>query len=249
MPGVSIQDITDFHDVIRLLEDHPEWRSELRRVLLTDALLALPDQLARLTEQVAALANGQAQTEKRLAALEEGMVALVEAQRHTNERLAALTEAQRHLDMSVQRLIDDVGTIKGKSLEIHYRIYGSPFFGIVLRRPEPLSMGELSDLLDTALDQGAISAAEAMEIRRADAVVRGTRREDGAVVYLVVEVSWSIDLEDVERAARRATFLAKAGLTTLPVVAGEAVRPSAAELAQLLHVWQMTDAAVIAPAA
>lgn len=235
MAGVSRQDITDFHDVIRLLEDHPEWRSELRRVLLTDALLALPDQLARLTEQVAALANGQARLTEQVAELAKGQ--------------AQLLEAQRHLAMSIQRLIDDVGTIKGKSLEIHYRIYGSPFFGIVLRRPEPLTMGELTDLLDAALDQGTISAAEAMEIRRADAVVRGTRREDGATVYLVVEVSWSIDLEDVERAARRAAFLTKAGLTTLPVVAGEAVRPSAAELAQLLHVWQMTDTAVIAPAA
>ena len=25
----------DFHDLIRLLEEHPEWREEIRRLLLT----------------------------------------------------------------------------------------------------------------------------------------------------------------------------------------------------------------------
>jgi hypothetical protein len=262
MAATSIQDIRDFQDVIRLLEDHPEWRSELRRVLLSDALLALHDQLARLIEQVTVLASRQAQTEERLANLDERMATLVEAQRHTDERLvtlaeaqqrtdeqlAALVESQRHLTLSVQTLVDDVGKVKGKGLEIHYRLYGSPFFGIVLRRPQVVSMGDLTDLLDTALDRSAISLAEAMEIRRADVIIRGTRREDGTTVYLVVEVSWSVDLEDVERAARRAMFLAKTGLVALPAVAGETIRPRAAELAQTLHVWQITDADVIAPA-
>ena len=67
------------------------------------------------------------------------------------------------------------------------------------------------------------------------------------MVYLVVEVSWSVDTEDVERAARRAARLSKTGLPVLPVVAGETVRSPAAELAQTLQVWQMPDAEVIPP--
>lgn len=46
---------SDFHDVVRLLEAHPEWRAELRRLVLTDELLALPQQMAKLTEQVTRL--------------------------------------------------------------------------------------------------------------------------------------------------------------------------------------------------
>jgi hypothetical protein len=34
--------IDDFPDLLRLLEAHPEWRAELRRVLLGDEILALP---------------------------------------------------------------------------------------------------------------------------------------------------------------------------------------------------------------
>jgi hypothetical protein len=51
------------------------------------------------------------------------------------------------------------------------------------------SAEELSDLLETAVDQGMLSMVEVVKIQRADLVVRGTRREDGTVVYLVVEVS------------------------------------------------------------
>jgi hypothetical protein len=217
----SLQDIKDFHDVVRLLEQHPEWRADLRRLILTEELLALPEQIAQLTRQVEMLTEAQARTEV---------------------RLEALTEV-------VQRTRDDVGTLKGKGLETHYRLHGSPFFGVLLRRAHVLSMEELGDMLDSAIEQETLSEAEALEVRRADLVVRGTRREDRMLVYLVVEVSWSVDTEDVERAARRAARLAKTGVLALPVAAGETVRPAAAELAQSLQVWQMTDAEVIPPGA
>jgi len=69
------------------------------------------------------------------------------------------------------------------------------------------------------------------------------------VAYLIVEASWTVDLSNVERTARQAGCLARSGLLVLPVVAGEMVRPSAAELAQKLEVWQVTDSDVIAPTA
>jgi hypothetical protein len=45
----------EFHDLVRLVEAHPEWRTELRRLVLTDQLLALPEQVGALTEQMATL--------------------------------------------------------------------------------------------------------------------------------------------------------------------------------------------------
>ena len=35
--------VRDFTDLVRLLNEHPEWQSELRRIVLTDELLTLPD--------------------------------------------------------------------------------------------------------------------------------------------------------------------------------------------------------------
>ena len=34
--------VRDFRDLVELLEQHPEWRAELRRLVLTEELLALP---------------------------------------------------------------------------------------------------------------------------------------------------------------------------------------------------------------
>jgi hypothetical protein len=35
--------VEDFQDLIRLLQERPEWRADLRRLVLTDELLALPE--------------------------------------------------------------------------------------------------------------------------------------------------------------------------------------------------------------
>ena len=34
--------VDDYHDLVRLVQQHPEWKSELRQLLLSDELLELP---------------------------------------------------------------------------------------------------------------------------------------------------------------------------------------------------------------
>ena len=69
----------DLHDLIRLLEARPEWRAELRRLVLTDALLSMPEQLA-------ALATAQQRTETQVTALTAQVTALAAAQQRTESR-------------------------------------------------------------------------------------------------------------------------------------------------------------------
>src|SRR6058998_1976752 len=97
MAAPSIQDSKDFHDVVRLLEEHPEWRAELRRLVLTDELLALPEQVSHLTGQVAALAEAQRRTEVQIAGLTTRMDELAAAQTRTETQLATLTDVVRGL--------------------------------------------------------------------------------------------------------------------------------------------------------
>ena len=40
--------VAEFHDLVRLVEERPEWQAELRRLVLTEELLALPEQVAHL---------------------------------------------------------------------------------------------------------------------------------------------------------------------------------------------------------
>lgn len=216
MEPSSIHDLTDFHEVIRLLEEHPEWQAELRRVLLTKDLLALPEQMTQLTSTVRELAATQARTEQQLSTL-------VAAQARTEQQIGVLAEQVMMLTKTTQGLQDDMGRVTGLGLETRLRLNGSPFFGVLLRKPAVLSRGEVTDLLDEAESQELLTPTESHEIQLADLIVHGIRRDDRAPVYLVVEVSWTIDTDDVRRAASRANLLAKIGTTVLPVVVGEKI--------------------------
>jgi hypothetical protein len=45
--------VEEFHDLIRLLHERPDWRDDLRRVVLTDSLLNLPNVVADLRRRCA----------------------------------------------------------------------------------------------------------------------------------------------------------------------------------------------------
>jgi hypothetical protein len=264
--------IEEFRDLVRILEQRPEWRAELRRLVLTDELLALPEQVAsfraeterrfqelaeaqrRTEEQVAALAEAQrrteervGRTEERMGKLEEAMARLAEAQRRTEEQLLTLTTQVVGLTQTVETLTDHVAELREKSLEADYRTKAYAYFGRLLRRIRVLSPEELASMLDNAVDTAVLSDDQAQEIFLADAVVRGRRQEDGTEVYLVVEVSWGVGPQDVERAVQRAELLAKTGIPTLAVVAGRRITDEAARLARTMRVWQVTDGRVVPP--
>ena len=120
--------VEEFHDLVRILEERPEWRSELRRLILTDHLLALPEQMTELrayTEQrFQALAAAQQRTEERLTALaaaqqhtEERLTALADAQRRTEERLTTVSTQLADLIQVVHTFATDLGDLKGRNLE------------------------------------------------------------------------------------------------------------------------------------
>jgi len=79
--------VNDLQDLTRLLIERPEWLSEVRRIVLTDELLALPREVAeaqrRTDERFAELAEIQRRNEEQLA----------EFRRQTDARFAELAEA------------------------------------------------------------------------------------------------------------------------------------------------------------
>jgi hypothetical protein len=237
-PGGCVMafEVHDYLDLVRLLGEHPEWRAELRRLLLTDELLALPEMVRELIEaqqrieaqiavlaeaqqrteaQVAALAEAQRRTEQELAALAEAQVAaLVEAQRRSEERLERLESAVYMLTQQVQELVNaqrrtdnTVGSLKGYILEDRYRKKASAYFGCLLRRPQVVEPDTLWDDLEARL-----SEEEVTDVLLVDLIVRGQPRAqpEAPEVWLAVEVSAVVDENDVERARRRAELLRRA---------------------------------------
>jgi len=82
--------IEDFHDLIHLLEEHPQWRAELRRLLLTDEVLDLP-------QIVRDLAEAQRETERRIQSLTDRIEALANRVQDLTDRLDALTRQVQDL--------------------------------------------------------------------------------------------------------------------------------------------------------
>jgi hypothetical protein len=105
--------VDDFHALLRLLEQHPEWRADLRRLLLTEELLGLPQAVRALADQVARLAEAQARTEARIEQLlgaqartEARIEQLAEAQTRTEARVAQLLEAQARTEARIEQLAE-----------------------------------------------------------------------------------------------------------------------------------------------
>lgn len=243
--------VEDFHDLVRLLEERPEWRAELRRLVLTEDLLALPEQIARLRQETEqrfqALAEALATLTTRVDALAtrvDELTTRVDALATRMDELATRVDA---LATHMSTLTGHVGVLRGESLERRYRTYVYAYFASLLRRPHVLSPDETASLLEDAVERSTLAREEAHQLALADIVVRGASPADGSPLYLVVEVSLGVGLDDVTRARERAMLLERTGVTARPVVAGQWVTPDAAEAARAFRVWQLTDGHVVAP--
>ena len=147
--------VQEFRDLVQILEQHPEWRAELRRLVLTEELLTLP-QIVR---------------------------ELVEAQHRTEERVNQLTHQVEQLTQQVERLVEvqlrmgtDVERLKGSDLERRYRERGHAYFSRLVRRAHVLSGDELIALLDEAVAGGQLSDQESDESLQAAEVGGGGAR-------------------------------------------------------------------------
>jgi DNA-binding transcriptional MerR regulator len=233
--------IEDFRDLIGLLGQHPEWRTELRRWVLSDDLLALPQTMHELAE-------AQRRTEERVGQLAARMDELTQRMDELTQRMDQLAQRMEQLVEVQTRMGSDLERLKGSDLERRYRERAHAYFSRVLRRIHVLSGDELTALLEEALTHKQLSEEEADDILQADVILRGRRREDGTEVYGMVEVSWGIGLSDVQRAATRATLLARTGMPAIPIVAGFWMTPEAQEPARAFQVWQVTNGRVTPPA-
>ena len=120
--------LEDFQDLIRLLGEHPEWRAELRRHVLTEELLQLPDlvrqladaqvrtehHLERLASRVDDLADGQARTEQRLEQLAVRVAELAQAQARTEQRLEQLTVRVEDLTQRMALVEDQISRLTAR---------------------------------------------------------------------------------------------------------------------------------------
>jgi len=215
----------------------------------------------RTEQRVEQLAQAQARTEERVAQLaqaqmrlEQRVEELAQAQTRTEQRVEELAQAQTRTETTLQALVEtvrvlvkDVAALKGDNLERLYRDRAASYFARIVRRIRTVGPDQLGLLLDEAVDAGRITLEEREDVLQADVVVEG--RRDGETVYLVVEVSWEVGYEDVERAVRRAGVLQRAvAHPTLPAVAGKVLATDQRTQELASRVWRVLDGKTQPPA-
>ena len=214
--------INTFQDILDAMERDPALRDALRRHILGDEFLTLPEQVKALTKAVEALVNETRELRAWLEQLQAGQEEL----RAGQEELRADV---RELKANVGRMGGDVSRLLGVNYEskatvavprLARRILG-------LTSPTVVGRGWANNLAlpipeaDQAAERGDITWDEAEDIVRADVIVSGTD-EDGAQRYVLTEISITVQERDRVRAQRRAGLLEKAtGVATIPVVIGE----------------------------
>lgn len=217
--------IEDFEDLVRLLGEHPEWRERLRPLVLGEEFLRLPAAVDDLARQSAA----QIELLQTLTAEVRALTARFEEQ---TARFAEITRRFERLEDRMDRLEGRFGNVEGKLLELQYADHVGAWFGRWLRRPRRVQLDDLSGL-DQAAASGRVTEDELEELRSLDLVVGGTSKDGpGEDLLLAVEISQTINREDVERAAARAAILIRGGYTARGLVGGGMLSAAAAEAAR-----------------
>ncbi len=225
--------VEHFHQLTQLLYERPEWRAEMRLLLLTEEILNMPRALSELTA-------AQQRTEEGLQQLGTRVEELTAAQLRTEGRLDRI-ESDLHV------LKNDVADLKGLMLEQRHWARPYQYFRRIIYKARTLTIDELRLLTDAAVEKALLTENEAEEIELADSVVRGRDRQTRELLHLVIESSWGIGEGDVKRAARRAALLADTGTATRPVAAGKWATSDAHNAAGDLDVWLVINGHTLAP--
>ena len=121
------------------------------------------------------------------------------------------------------------------------------YVGRQIKRCRVVGVMDVVESLEKSPVVRELTAEDLEQLSRADLIATGTI--DGEALYLVGEVSFTADNDDVLRAARRAAVLTKAGERSQPFVACDAISPISAELARREGVWVIVKGRLITPAA
>ncbi len=199
----------------------------------------------RTEQQVRELAAAQQRTEQQVRELaaaqqrtEQQVRELAAAQQRTEQRLEDLIAVQQRFEVRLERLENKMAQVDGRTLEQQYRERAPAYLGRLLRETRVIGPSQLQKEIEPYLSDDEL--ADAM---LTDMVLSGQPRYQPQVgdIWLAVEISSAVDVEDVARAVRRAALLRRAGRPVIPMVAGERMTPDGEEEARRQKVAMLQD--------
>ena len=182
--------------IIRLVKGNKALAEELRRALLDDELLELPEKFAKFA--TAAIGHFGS----------------------LHQATGVLKDDVKVLKDDVKVLKDDVGEIKGDILEDRVRMRPDDYLYDFIEAGTSLTRAEVIGLSRNGTNGlSLLTTKEAKDLKDADLVIVGGHDpETRARLSAVVEVSVRAGRSDIERARRRADILALHGHRTVAIV-------------------------------
>lgn len=231
-----------------LVEQDEAYRERIQRALVPRELLLLPEAFERFQARVeerftqvdqeiasvrAEMRAGFARVDEEFAnvraEMRAGFARVDERFAQVDEQFAEVRAEQQRQAAEQRRQANDIAKLKGFVLELIFDRRAPAVFGRYWRRVKVVPATEICELAESIQP---LTPEEEESLYRADAYVMGVRKSDGREIIGVVEVSWMVDIGDVERAQRRAEVLMQRGLLAVPVVAGGEATQTAEQAAQ-----------------
>ena len=212
--------INTIQDLLRLLDENPEWVDALRARLLTQELLELPERFSQFAEEVNTFVSEMTEFKATVERFIES----------TNKRFDALEAGQARQESELKALRSDIGVLRGSHARtVAIRKAAGIARSMGLRRSRNLNMDDLFDMIDSA-DTSDIHANVLTSFANTDLVMEATDI-GGELCYVAVEISCTVRYRDTSRASRNSRFLTRfTGRPAFAAVAGEHVHNDVQDL-------------------
>ena len=215
--------INTIEDLARILRDHPTWAEALRALLLTQDLMDLPERFDRFVREQREF-NGS-------------MEMFVQEQREFNESQQAFDERAEGRFNALQRIADNL-VEQSYEMKVADNLHSllRQHLGLrntrILKGPNREADKEFAGALDQAQENGLITEEELAAALHLDIIARANT-QDGRTVCAAMEVSVTVQGEDVTRARDRAETIARA--TGTPAEAVVIVEDAAGRAAAMIE--------------
>ena len=216
-------------DLIHLLNENDEFRQAVRRHVLSDELIQLPERLAKFETRVESFIAEQRQFNERVNRRFDSIDKKLEEQRQFNKEQRQFNKEQRQFNKEQrqfnkeqcqfnkeqrqfnQRMETSIGELRGKVARYVVGVHfleisdgmGFQFKGLLTR----LDLGQLIFQRKPA-ETADIPQNDRRSFFRADLVIEVTDSA-GAIHYISVEASYTADQRDTSRAQRNAAILTR----------------------------------------
>ncbi len=219
--------INTIQDLIRLLRENEEWRNAVRRELLTEELLELPQ---RFAEYVAAndkwrggMDEWRGDVDKWRGDVDEWRGDVDEWRGDVDKWRGDVDKWRVGVDQKLDSLQISVDSLRGTALETKMYTKLAPLVARefdVKRVRRILSPGtdylaiagyrsEFMGKVEDAAEDGVISEDDETRIQVTDLIMRSLRKSDGSVLWFAIEASGVINDDDITRAKRSADIITK----------------------------------------